>query len=111
LGFAAAILPQMLQATDYQRVPMFSSATVLAAALAGEHTVARTTLDRLMSSGLGATPIPAEWLCSMSFLAHACAVIKATQHAADLAQQLINAHTSVVKVGPMAGWWARWTIT
>jgi hypothetical protein len=105
LGQVKDVLPLLLDATDYQRIPAFATGTVLCAALAGEHEMAGERLDELMRSGFEGKPRGADWLSSTTFLAQACTIIGSVEHAPALFDSLSNSGATVVRVGPLAGWW------
>ncbi len=104
-GQASDVLPLLLDASDYGRIPAFAAGTVLCAALAGEHDLALERLEGLVRSGFEAKPRGADWLSSMAFLAHSCCILGARGAARHLYAALVRQPVRIVRVGPLAGWW------
>jgi transcriptional regulator with XRE-family HTH domain/tetratricopeptide (TPR) repeat protein len=106
-GQAADVLPLLLDAatSEYQHIASFVAGTALCAALAGEHDLARSSLERVVASGFEGLPRGADWLAPTAFLAHTCTIVGAVPEAEKLYQSLSNALSPVVRVGPLAGWW------
>jgi transcriptional regulator with XRE-family HTH domain/tetratricopeptide (TPR) repeat protein len=105
LGLAADVLPLLTEASDYQRIAVIQAGIAITAAIAGEHDLARATLDRLVESGFESKPRGADRLASTAFLAHACVAEGAIQHAEALSSALSASLATVVRVGPLIGWW------
>ena len=105
LGQAVEVLPLLLDATDYSRIASFDAGTALCAALAEERPLAADILSRLVSEGFEGKPKGADWLTPTAFLAHTCSLLGAGEHAQRLYDSLAMTQCTVVRVGPLAGWW------
>ncbi len=104
-GLAGDVLGLLLDAGDYLRIPAFAAGTVLVAALAGELDESRRRLDQMMRDGFGARPLGADMMSSLAFLAHACFLVGAAEHAGELYARLAARPPVAVRVGPLGGWW------
>ncbi len=107
LGQAGEVLPLLVDAAsgDYQHIASFAAGTALCAALAGDHDLGRTGVERLVASGFAGLPRGADLVAPTAFLAHTCAIVGAVQQAAPLYRSLSGALSPVVRGGPVAGWW------
>lgn len=104
-GLAEDVLPLLLASDEYMQIGSFDAGTALCAALAGEADLARQRVRRLVSTGFQGSPRGADWLAPTAFLAHACAVTGHVDDAAALYERLSSAPATVVRVGPLTGWW------
>jgi transcriptional regulator with XRE-family HTH domain/tetratricopeptide (TPR) repeat protein len=104
-GLAAEVLPLLLASTEYERIASFDAGTALCAALAGDHRLAQSRLERLVAEGFPGSPRGADWLAPRAFLAHTCHVVGGKREASQLYTALRAVPVRVVRVGPLAGWW------
>jgi transcriptional regulator with XRE-family HTH domain/tetratricopeptide (TPR) repeat protein len=105
LGEAAEILPLLIEATDYQRIPAVAAGTVLCAAMTGEHDIATRGLARFVEEGIRSFPLGADRLATLAFLAHACWSLRDATCASVLVESLSAEAARTVRVGPFIGWW------
>jgi transcriptional regulator with XRE-family HTH domain/tetratricopeptide (TPR) repeat protein len=105
LGLAADVLPLLLASTEFQVIASFDAGTALCAALAGEHEEAGTRLTRLVETGFSGAPRGADFLTPTAFLADTAVLVGDTGAAEAVAQWFDRTRSTVVRVGPLAGWW------
>lgn len=104
-GEADAVLELLQASTDYHHIPSFAAGTALCAALAGDDELARRLVAELVGAGFRGVPRGADRLAPTAFLAHACAIVEAAEWAGPLYDALAAQPCTVVRVGPLAGWW------
>ena len=104
-GLAREVLPLLLASTEYQVIASFDAGTALCAALGGDRHEAATRLARLTATGFAAAPRGADYLAPTAFLSHVAMLVSDVDSAKVLDAWLGRTHASVVRIGPVAGWW------
>jgi transcriptional regulator with XRE-family HTH domain/tetratricopeptide (TPR) repeat protein len=105
LGLAADVLPLLLASTEFQVIASFDAGTALCAALAGDHDEAGARLSRLVETGFSGSPRGADFLTPTAFLADTSVLIGDVAAAERVAEWFRRSRSTVVRVGPLAGWW------
>jgi hypothetical protein len=104
-GLAADVLPLLLASTEFQVIASFDAGTALCAALAGDHDEAGARLRRLVQTGFSGAPRGADFLTPNAFLADTAVIIGDAAAAEEVAAWFRRSRSTVVRVGPLAGWW------
>jgi transcriptional regulator with XRE-family HTH domain/tetratricopeptide (TPR) repeat protein len=104
-GLAADVLPLLLASTEFQVISSFDAGTALCAALAGDHDEAGARLTRLVETGFSGAPRGADFLTPTAFLADTSVLIGDHAAAEVVAEWFRRTRSTVVRVGPLAGWW------
>jgi transcriptional regulator with XRE-family HTH domain/tetratricopeptide (TPR) repeat protein len=105
LGLAADVLPLLLASTEFQVISSFDAGTALCAALAGDHDEAGARLTRLVETGFSGAPRGADFLTPTAFLADTSVLVGDPAAAEAVAAWFRRTRSTVVRVGPLAGWW------
>ena len=104
-GLAADVLPLLVASTEFQVIASFDAGTALCAALAGDHHEAEARLSRLVQTGFPGAPRGADFLTPTAFLAGTSVVVGDVTAAEAVYGWFRRTRSSVVRVGPLAGWW------
>jgi tetratricopeptide (TPR) repeat protein len=104
-GLAADVLPLLLASTEFHVIASFDAGTAMCAALAGDRGEAGERLRRLVATGFSGAPRGADFLTPTAFLADTSVLIGDTASAEAIAEWFRRTRSTVVRVGPLAGWW------
>ena len=104
-GLAREVLPLLVASVEFQVIASFDAGTALCAALAGEHEQASERLARLTETGFAGAPRGADNLAPTAFLSHVAVLVGDIGSAEVLCRWLGRTFATVVRIGPVAGWW------
>jgi tetratricopeptide (TPR) repeat protein len=85
-------------------VPTFMGGLTMTAAVAGDHDLTRELLAEQTTAGFENAKKNLEWLPSLGFLSHACAIVDDTSAAEILYAELVTATATAIRIGPIAAW-------
>jgi tetratricopeptide (TPR) repeat protein len=90
--------------TELADVPTFMGGLTMTAAVAGDHDLANELLAEQTTAGFERAKKNLEWLPSLGFLAHACAVTGDQGAAQILHDELQTSSARAIRIGPIAAW-------
>jgi hypothetical protein len=78
----------------------------MTAAVAGDHELTRELLAEQTAAGFERAKKNLEWLPSLGFLSHACAIVNDVPAAKVLYDELATSTARGIRIGPIAAWFA-----
>ena len=85
-------------------VPTFMGGLTMTAAVAGDHDLTRELLAVQTDGGFERAKKNLEWLPSVGFLSHACAIVDDVDAARVLRAELSTTSAKGIRIGPIAAW-------